>query len=1232
MAFALNLPNEILSVFDNLHRKEMRSNDLHRILNNRNIQISMDEIIQIVRSSSLSNLFNVQSLSNDSYVIQLSPKLTLCEYFLRKGCRNKMQCTKLHVCRFISHAFNRPLDKPCYYPHKLSQHSHNVLLLKQFNYDALDEDILLHLLRLHYTITSQQSRAENQINSNQQSSFQPSRFHSNDSQAKGPICPPTPTSQLNKPSVLTDNVIEGQLDISIPSQQDANDIDLEIVELILAGKDIIIEQILSNQTSNEFYRRYTIQLKTKQIIDNILQNEPIIMYNNIPMKMKRTMRQKDKCIFALKFDTDQKIDNTRLNLYVKMLVGKVHSNVFDMTNDDSDEQLHLIRCDEPIDFEHLHQTHKAKNILQGYHVTVIEVYEAEALAVSFVNRSLHQSMTLSRLRQWIGEHRWQQDVFACLCIQNGTNAEIELMSPEVTSKWLSEASRIEKDLSLVIHPIIDFIRPPEKKEEDQDEEIINLLAKTKLSPSISPSSSIGDSQKAENDLTSYPVKPDWRIVLTHPTFGDEYKKYIRENLNIPVQITGSSIQLPNAQIRKEFARYTNMFIQKFIFHEVSNLDGAQVKIIKSNYTRMAHKWQQNTNITLIAARRDTMGELFPSLSLPNQQQKKPRTTPAFTYRPPSTPRKQEQQSTPLIAEQPRHESPTTQIKSNKDQIQTLSYPIENSVYFPFFSSTNSFPGRLNTYLSNSFNIKLDIKPVSSTKIVLELIGQPKDVSDARPVLTSLFASLKTKIYSDSNSSCKFSIPDLYRVVQLRLDKCSIVSSCSFSTRNDGVLLVRYFADHPQFGVDEKEIDDVVQRSLFNISYPVETTSKKLGIKFEELEKKIKQRTDYGENICCLYKYQKGSTDQTRLISIHLCGTESVVRELYQEFKKISDEYLPIPCNIQLNSDQVNFLLTVYLGDLIEFEKQNETDGVDLRSKLKNEPASQFIAPKYLHAKIKLFILEMSQLKVLSKEIKCAKQLIHKKKDELYELALKSRCLLSITLSPQATAFRRMAPTISKVSSETINISNGDLTTERADVLVVCSSSAKLCGSVIRAAGKQVEQELNEIDLTKNATDTSVGNLKQAKRLLFLPWTPPASFLSNQDTDVLRQSISAFVKQAIQFTIQRKFKSIAFPAIGCGGFGIQPDIIAKTMINAVREELTADPTNQLVVTFAVQQAHVYDVFNATLKGAPIGDGIRSHSLSDQEKFTITLTTSNSHIQTANNLLTTIENVLVPSFSS
>jgi hypothetical protein len=70
--------------------------------------------------------------------------------------------------------------------------------------------------------------------------------------------------------------------------------------------------------------------------------------------------------------------------------------------------------------------------------------------------------------------------------------------------------------------------------------------------------------------------------------------------------------------------------------------------------------------------------------------------------------------------------------------------------------TNSFPERLISYLSSTFNIKLDIKPVSSTQIILELKGQQKDVCDARPTLTALFGSLKTKTYSD-NPECKFSI-------------------------------------------------------------------------------------------------------------------------------------------------------------------------------------------------------------------------------------------------------------------------------------------------------------------------------------------------------------------------------------------------------------------------------------------------------------------------------------------
>ena len=79
--------------------------------------------------------------------------------------------------------------------------------------------------------------------------------------------------------------------------------------------------------------------------------------------------------------------------------------------------------------------------------------------------------------------------------------------------------------------------------------------------------------------------------------------------------------------------------------------------------------------------------------------------------------------------------------------------------------------------------------------------------------------------------------------------------------------------------------------------------------------------------------------------------------------------------------------------------------------------------------------------------------------------------------------------------------------------------------VIKAAGTQVEQELNGKDLTKNMIDTSSGQLKQAKRLLFLPWTPPAAFLVNQDINSLRQSIIVFIQQAIKYAIQGRYKSI-----------------------------------------------------------------------------------------------------------
>jgi hypothetical protein len=111
---------------------------------------------------------------------------------------------------------------------------------------------------------------------------------------------------------------------------------------------------------------------------------------------------------------------------------------------------------------------------------------------------------------------------------------------------------------------------------------------------------------------------------------------------------------------------------------------------------------------------------------------------------------------------------------------------------------------------------------------------------------------------------------------------------------------------------------------------------------------------------------------------------------------------------------------------MKFEKEYEIDGVDLRSKLKSD-SSQFLAPKYLHEKFKLLLLELSQTQIVSKDFKCSTEIIHTKTRELNDLALRNRCLLSITpSSSQPTASSRTP----KISSGTINVSNGDLTKEQ----------------------------------------------------------------------------------------------------------------------------------------------------------------------------------------------------------
>ncbi|CAF1519475.1 unnamed protein product, partial [Didymodactylos carnosus] len=176
-----------------------------------------------------------------------------------------------------------------------------------------------------------------------------------------------------------------------------------------------------------------------------------------------------------------------------------------------------------------------------------------------------------------------------------------------------------------------------------------------------------------------------------------------------------------------------------------------------------------------------------------------------------------------------------------------------------------------------------------------------------------------------------------------------------------------------------------------------------------------------------------------------------------------------------------------------------------------------------------------------------------------------------TGSASHTALSPQLITSANINRERIQVCFGNLTTRTDDVIVVCSTSNVLRKSVIDAAGIQVSQEYS-VQNSQNLIVTSSGSLV-CKKILFIPWSPKA-----KDLNVLKQSICWFTSNAVEYAWDNGYKSIALPAIGCGRFRINADIIAKMMIGEAERQLNNRQAS-LTISFVMlkQQQSVYDDF-------------------------------------------------------
>ena len=128
--------------------------------------------------------------------------------------------------------------------------------------------------------------------------------------------------------------------------------------------------------------------------------------------------------------------------------------------------------------------------------------------------------------------------------------------------------------------------------------------------------------------------------------------------------------------------------------------------------------------------------------------------------------------------------------------------------------------------------------------------------------------------------------------------------------------------------------------------------------------------------------------------------------------------------------------------------------------------------------------------------------------------------------------------------------------------------------LLKAAGDQTQTAY-----TKEQTDnpnasiivTPSGHL-HCKKLFFFKWEP------NKTPNILRQSIIDFISNLIQHVNSYKYSSIAFPAIGCGEHACSIDIVVKTMVREMKQQMEKNKLSW-TVKFIIHptQQNVYDEF-------------------------------------------------------
>lgn len=149
----------------------------------------------------------------------------------------------------------------------------------------------------------------------------------------------------------------------------------------------------------------------------------------------------------------------------------------------------------------------------------------------------------------------------------------------------------------------------------------------------------------------------------------------------------------------------------------------------------------------------------------------------------------------------------------------------------------------------------------------------------------------------------------------------------------------------------------------------------------------------------------------------------------------------------------------------------------------------------------------------------------------------------------------------KIKNLTFEIVSGDLLKEETDVIVNAANSYLSHGGGIaavieRAAGEELKREGDKIVREKGPIPTGEAVMTSAGKLPFkgvIHCVGPR-FGEGEEGEKLKKAI----KNAFKIAEDKSFKSLSFPAVSSGIFGVPKDICAKAYAKAVLEFSREDP--------------------------------------------------------------------------